>query len=674
MNIELKEIHPRNFRCFEDRTFCFGHNTVIRGTNGTGKSTLFDAFTFTLFGKNSSGRTDFGYKRRDANGAIVHELEYGCEVVFDVDGVEKRFERVVVEKYNKQVLTGNECAYYVDRVRCATKKEYDAAVADIVSEDVFRIMTDVYYFMSQKDDYKKSLLMRIAYGSSDSKEVDSWVVNDVLEKHPDLKEFYAELNGTSVKEFNRKINAQIGAIKEELETIPTKIAAKKEVMPTAQDWDALQDIINANKEQLDEVNGQINDESARRASATEKTNELRSKLSNKQVELLQRENEIRSEVTKSESGKRQALLDADSEYTYQIKVYKELSDKVDSRKQEVADIENKYNSMINDDIHQIDELTKKAARMRETYKAIKNDTYQYTEDELQCPTCHRPYDKERLKEQKLAENVSIGKRIMGVEIAQLQEEIEVIGQKKKKETDAIKKEIADFEERMRECRAKIDALYQKKESLAYQPTNVEKLIQSDAKCCEIRNEMENIRAKIDASRDPQQPSSLLSTKQEIEAKILNLQAQLGARDTIALIEGQIDALEEKRTALNDELGSLEKKQSTANEFQKAKDAQLLSRINDKFTIVSWDFMSEQYNGNDKITCNCYVEGMPYAERNHAGQVNAGLDIINALAHCEGVHLPIFIDNAESVVEYIPTESQKILLTVDPRCNELKFEM
>ena len=157
MKVELKEIHPRNFRCFDDRVFSFGHSTTIRGTNGAGKSTLFDAFTFTLFGKDSNGRSDFGYKRRDSDGEIIHELEYGCEVVFDVDGQEKRFERVVNEKWTKprgakeKVLSGNECAYYVDRVRCATKKEYDTAVATIVSEDVFRIMTDVYFFMGQKD-------------------------------------------------------------------------------------------------------------------------------------------------------------------------------------------------------------------------------------------------------------------------------------------------------------------------------------------------------------------------------------------------------------------------------------------------------------------------------------------------------------------------------------------
>ena len=233
MNVELKEIHPRNFRCFDDRTFSFGHNTVVRGTNGAGKSTLFDAFTFTLFGKDSNGRTDFGYKRRDDAGSIIHELEYGCEVVFDVDGTEKRFERVVVEKWTKprgskeKVLSGNECAYYVDRVRCATKQEYDAAVSAIVSEDVFRIMTDVYFFMSQKDDYKKSMLLKMAYGTSDTNQADELVVKDVLAECPQFADFISQLNGVSVKDFNATVGAKIKAIEAELEEIPMKIAAKK---------------------------------------------------------------------------------------------------------------------------------------------------------------------------------------------------------------------------------------------------------------------------------------------------------------------------------------------------------------------------------------------------------------------------------------------------------------
>ena len=132
------------------------------------------------------------------------------------------------------------------------------------------------------------------------------------------------------------------------------------------------------------------------------------------------------------------------------------------------------------------------------------------------------------------------------------------------------------------------------------------------------------------------------------------------------------AIEQK--ALNNELGILEKKQDTAKAFQMAKDRELLAKVNGLFSMVTWDFVSEQLNGNDKISCNCYVDGMPYNECNHARQVNAGLDIINAISRSENIYLPIFIDNAESVVEYIKTESQMILLKVDENAKELTFNI
>jgi hypothetical protein len=58
-----------------------------------------------------------------------------------------------------------------------------------------------------------------------------------------------------------------------------------------------------------------------------------------------------------------------------------------------------------------------------------------------------------------------------------------------------------------------------------------------------------------------------------------------------------------------------------------------------------------------------VNGVPFGAANTAGQVNAGLDIINALIKFHGVSAPIFIDGRESVNRLIHTESQIINLVV-----------
>lgn len=319
MNVELKEMRLRNFKGVIDQTFQFSHNTVIRGTNGTGKTTINDGFTFALFGKDSNGRADFGYKRRDTTCKVVHELEYSVELVFDIDGVEKRFERVVVEKWTKprmakeKVLLGNESIYYIDRVRCATKKEYDLEVAKIANEDVMRMMTDVNYFISQKDEIKKSMLIKLAYGVSDISQADEEIVKEVLLANEDLADFIAELGGVHVKDYNIKIAAKIRAIKEEIEQIPTKIAAKKETMPQEEDWDSLEAVINENKNILSNINEQISNDNARNAGATARINKIKSDISNKEYQLLQRENEIRSQVTNEEFAIKQKVQNIDIE-------------------------------------------------------------------------------------------------------------------------------------------------------------------------------------------------------------------------------------------------------------------------------------------------------------------------------------------------------------------------
>ena len=135
------------------------------------------------------------------------------------------------------------------------------------------------------------------------------------------------------------------------------------------------------------------------------------------------------------------------------------------------------------------------------------------------------------------------------------------------------------------------------------------------------------------------------------------------REQIGRAEKEIASLEEKRIANNQKLADLEKWEFTALQFQKDKDAELLKRINGMFRYVSFSFVNEQLNGGEKLTCVCTVNGTPFLDVNNAGQINAGIDIINAICTAKGVSAPIFVDNAESVNQIIPSLSQIIRLVV-----------
>ena len=66
--------------------------------------------------------------------------------------------------------------------------------------------------------------------------------------------------------------------------------------------------------------------------------------------------------------------------------------------------------------------------------------------------------------------------------------------------------------------------------------------------------------------------------------------------------------------------------------------------------------------------------VPYSTANKAAVVNAGLEIIATLSHHYGVRLPIVVDNAESVTELLPVDSQVIRLVVSAEDESLRVEV
>ena len=51
----------QNFKGCKGRTIDFADTTKICGANESGKTTIFDAFTYLLFNKDSLGKTDFAH-------------------------------------------------------------------------------------------------------------------------------------------------------------------------------------------------------------------------------------------------------------------------------------------------------------------------------------------------------------------------------------------------------------------------------------------------------------------------------------------------------------------------------------------------------------------------------------------------------------------------------------
>ena len=177
------------------------------------------------------------------------------------------------------------------------------------------------------------------------------------------------------------------------------------------------------------------------------------------------------------------------------------------------------------------------------------------------------------------------------------------------------------------------------------------------------NEIAELENQMNVEIKPVDVSELQEGKRVLSDAITDLQKRLNKRETIERAEKLIQEFEDKKIQNNDALANLERTEFIITDFQKAKDNELMKRINGLFSLVSFSFVDEQLNGNEKITCVCTVDGVPFPDLNNATKINAGLDIINAICQAKGISAPIFIDNRESVNQLIPTVSQVINLSV-----------
>ena len=75
--IKLLSISLLNFKGIKSISInADGANTDIFGANGTGKTTIADAFTWLLFGKDTTDRKDFEIKTLDQTGRVIPMMGY----------------------------------------------------------------------------------------------------------------------------------------------------------------------------------------------------------------------------------------------------------------------------------------------------------------------------------------------------------------------------------------------------------------------------------------------------------------------------------------------------------------------------------------------------------------------------------------------------------------------
>lgn len=464
---------------------------------------------------------------------------------------------------------------------------------------------------------------------------------DVFLANPSLRAIEGDLEDKTIEELKKSLSYQRRELNKQRENIPVKIETLNGTIKLV-DKDVIEFRCKSIRSGIAELEKQMTDASELGKDLLKKQDELY-KLRTRQKEI---EHDIQSNLKDPGEG---------------IKIeIKDLEQKI-KEKQYEADSESKQIAMIEKNIARIKPTLEK---LREEYSEEAARTLVVNQDLKACPTCRREFPEEEVagKIAELEENFKARQvenlknlRNRGQEIASELEDLEEQHKQSLENLNNFKEIETNYRDEIKQKETMLENL---------SVPDLQSILEEND---EYKKNIESIRMLEEELQKPSDHNSkindLKQKKSELEKELIEKERELKQEEINQETRNKIDSLMEEEKVLSNQINRIEQKEKIADQFINTK-AEIIERsVNEKFEKVSFRLFKKQINGALDETCDALVDGVPFDNANTAGQVNAGLDIINSLCRHYEVYAPIFIDNRESVNELIHTDSQLINLKV-----------
>ena len=645
-NVRLKSLELRNFKGISNLKIEFSQpETFIHGANRSGKTTVFDAFNWLLFNKNSSNETAFEIKTLNSDGSVKHRLEHEVTGVIEFENRTLTLRKVLCEKWTKkrgadaEELTGNEIKYFIDDVP-KSLAEYKATIDLIIQESIARTITDPFYFNTVMPwMQRRELLFKIVGIKSDMELLNAIELDD--------KQILIDIlnQDKTLDDYKKQIKVQKQRFNDEIKTIPPRIDEVQRSIVDGVDVSEIESKINELQKAKSDVQLLIDNEAEAQKSIQDeiiKANGLKFELGQKIQNEKQR--------LQLESGKeKQSLLDEQRKLIAE----KNLTD------ESVFQMENKIKSIENE----IKILDDELSDLRILFTEFESAKFTFDETECKCGACGRAYEETTIEETKAKAlsafnenktNTLEGVRNKGIDRknknSKLQAELENI--KRLLETELPK--IKQYKSMLSEIELKIN--------------NTTDTVVGES------DELKSLQAQLNSVVVPEmgdQNAELHNKRTAIESTIKEFESKLSFIESNKKAEARVQELKDQLLILNQEKAQLEKTELLIDKFTFLKITNLENEVNSLFGMVKFKMFDQQLNGGIAECCICTVDGVPFSDANTASKVNAGLDVIKTLQNYFEVCAPIFIDNRESVTELNSSINMQIInLVVDPTKEKL----
>lgn len=636
--IIFKSLRIQNFKGIRDMHLEFAESTRIDGKNGSGKTTIADAISWVLFGKNASGDTVFGIKTKADDGQAIPHLEHSVSLTIEIDGEEIELRRLLQERWQKihgeeeEILKGNEISYFINKEK-VTKSDYNVYISSLCDIDMFRLLTVPSHFASLPWKEQLNILNKMVG------DIDFSVLE---EKHKKIIDF---LRDRSVDGYISHIKYMKKKFRAELEEIPVKISTYNDALP-AETVTAGNDLENVQKEY---------DQCVRDIEACKLGS---SSAASAEIDKMEREMDAIRQKT------RLAVRDMVEKQEAQIHDAQSVLSSLESNLAALAAKRNALSLTTDRCNEEIRTLSSRLSNIKEEGTMVYNSVYITEETLFECPTCGQI-----LPEEKIKETVDRARKAFNEKKAQKQSEL--LAEMRKiqtamKEAEELKAEsigeyllASEAEQRIAQ-----EIPNQKKavaELRSQSQPSVDSELASNGRYAELLQKVEKLRTPTEDNSD------LLNTLEEKRSSLeRNLAVKLAERTQSEYrkeILAKIAELQETRLKVAANLTACEKQEDAVAKYLADRDRLIESRINSLFRYAKFRLWKATIDGTKEQYCVVTYNGVEYQDLNNAMKITIGIDIINALANYYSISAPIIIDNAESCNTLPDTVGQKIALYV-----------
>lgn len=658
MKIELQELAITNFKGVKSQLLIPGKVTNVYGANESGKTTMYDAFLWLLFDKDSSDRSKFAIK--NTVDTSLNRADHEVKAVLLVDSRTITLKKVYKEVWEKKrgaekaVFTKNEAQYFWNDTPC-NMGDYQIRLSELIKEEVFKLITSTRYFNEVLTwQRRRDALLKVAGEITNEEVIDNISDKSTRASFVELINLLNE--NKTIEDIKKEYASKKRNIKETLEHIPARIDELKRSIPEKHDFSVITANLSKKEAELNNIDELIlNASKALQAKQTEQRG-IQQSIFSLQRELDTIKNDLKTELIRTDKAGIQEIDTVNA-------TIKRLNYSLSSIESDIAKVTasvTKYNEL--------------REMLRERFANVDERRLEYQEGVFACSTCKRPLEATDIE----AKKDEMEKTFNAAKVAE-KDQIREEGKGYAAKVTELEAQLAEYTQSKSDVQTELE---KEEAALAILKANyttprsvderLQEVIDTDVKYTGLTTKIADLQGEI--KEEPQVDNQeLLNKKKAVTAEVDSLKQELTTKTHIEAAEKRIKELQAEESKLSQELAQLEKTEFAVEQFTKGKMDLMESRIADKFKYVKFKLFDRQVNGGVVECCESMYKGVPYPELNTAGKVQAGLDIIDTLSHHYNISAPIFIDCRESVTWIPDTDAQIINLIVSPADKKIRIE-